>query len=59
MLTACPFDSSLYPFIGRFVVDARARRGIAYAVTDKRVLIQRSAPLKRGSSQIRRPSPAT
>ena len=34
----------LYLFVGRFVVDAWARRGITYAVTDKRVLIQRTAP---------------
>jgi hypothetical protein len=36
--------AGLYLFIGRCVVDAWARRGITYAVTDKRVLIQRSAP---------------
>jgi hypothetical protein len=34
----------LYNVVGRFVVDAWARRGITYAVTDKRVLIQRTAP---------------
>jgi hypothetical protein len=32
----------LYLFVGRFVVNAWARRGITYAVTDKRVLIQRA-----------------
>ena len=34
----------LYLFAGRFVVDAWARRGITYAVTDKRVLILRAPP---------------
>jgi hypothetical protein len=34
----------LYLLVGRFVVDAWARRDITYAVTDKRVLIQRTAP---------------
>jgi hypothetical protein len=34
----------LYLFVGRFVMDAWVRRGITYAVTDKRVLIQRAAP---------------
>jgi hypothetical protein len=34
----------LYMFVGRFVVDAWARRRITYAVTDKRILILCSAP---------------
>src|SRR5262245_28041101 len=34
----------LYLVVGRFLVDAWARRGITYAVTDKRILILRSAP---------------
>jgi len=34
----------LYLVIGRFLVDAWARRGITYAVTNKRILIHRSAP---------------
>jgi hypothetical protein len=37
--------ASLYLVIGRFGVDAWARRGITYAVTDKRILIHRSAPI--------------
>jgi hypothetical protein len=36
-----------YLFVGRFVLDAWARRGITYAVTDKRILIVRSAPFAR------------
>lgn len=36
--------AGLYFVIGRFLVDAWARRGITYAVTDKRILIHRSAP---------------
>ena len=34
----------LYLVVGRFVVDAWARRGTTYAVTDKRILIRRSTP---------------
>lgn len=33
-----------YFVVGRFLVDAWARRGITYAVTDKRILIRRSSP---------------
>jgi hypothetical protein len=36
--------AGLYLVVGRFLVDAWARRGITYAVTDKRILIHRSAP---------------
>jgi hypothetical protein len=36
--------AALYLVIGRFLVDAWARRGITYAVTDKRILIHRSTP---------------
>jgi hypothetical protein len=36
--------AGLYLVVGRFLVDAWARRGITYAVTDKRILIRRSAP---------------
>ena len=34
----------LYLVVGRFVVDAWARRGITYAVTDRRILILRRGP---------------
>jgi hypothetical protein len=34
----------LYLVVGRFLVDAWIRRGMTYAVTDKRVLILRSGP---------------
>jgi hypothetical protein len=34
----------LYIMVGRFLVDAWARRGMTYAVTNKRILIARSAP---------------
>jgi hypothetical protein len=34
----------LYLVVGRFLVDAWVRRGITYAVTDKRILILRSGP---------------
>ena len=37
----------LYLVVGRFLVDAWARRGITYAVTDKRILILRSGPFAR------------
>src|SRR5262245_39234299 len=36
--------AGLYLVVGRFLVDAWARSGITYAVTDKRILIRRSAP---------------
>jgi hypothetical protein len=36
--------AGLYFFAGRFIVDAWARRGMTYAVTDKRILIARSRP---------------
>jgi hypothetical protein len=34
----------LYAVVGRFVADAWARRRITYALTDKRILIQRTGP---------------
>ena len=34
----------LYLVVGRFLLDAWIRRGMNYAVTDKRVLILRSGP---------------
>jgi hypothetical protein len=34
----------LYLVVGRFLVDAWARRGITYAVTNRRILILRGAP---------------
>jgi hypothetical protein len=36
--------AGLYLVIGRFLADAWARRGITYGVTDRRILIRRSAP---------------
>lgn len=39
----------LYFVIGRFVVDALIRRGLRYAVTDRRVLIARPLPLAKFS----------
>ena len=40
----------LYLVVGRFLLDAWIRRGMYYAVTDKRVLILRSAPFSRFSA---------
>ena len=37
----------LYFVAGRFIVDAWVRRGMSYAVTDRRVLIVRSAPFSK------------
>lgn len=37
----------LYFVFGRFVVDALVRRGTHYAVTDQRVLIERSSPFEK------------
>jgi hypothetical protein len=37
----------LYLIVGRFAFDAWIRRGMAYAVTNKRILIARSAPFAR------------
>jgi hypothetical protein len=37
----------LYLIAGRFVVDAWMRRGMYYAVTDKRILILRSGPFSK------------
>jgi hypothetical protein len=34
----------LYLIVGRFLIDAWVRSGISYAVTNKRILIQRSPP---------------
>lgn len=37
----------IYFVIGRFIVDAWIRRGMHYAVTDRRILIARSAPFSK------------
>ncbi len=39
--------AGLYFVLGRFVVDTWVRRGITYAVTDRRVLIVRSGPFSK------------
>jgi hypothetical protein len=40
----------LYFVFGRFVADAWVRKGMKYAVTDKRILIERSAPFAKFSA---------
>lgn len=40
----------VYLVVGRFLLDAWIRRGIHYAVTDKRILILRSAPFSKFSA---------
>jgi hypothetical protein len=40
----------LYLVVGRFLLDAWIRRGMSYAVTDKRVLILRSGPFGKFSA---------
>jgi hypothetical protein len=45
LLWGIPFIlAGLYFLVGRFLVDAWARRGMTYAVTDRRILILRTAP---------------
>ena len=36
-----------YMLVGRFIVDWWLRRGLSYAVTDRRILIARSAPFRK------------
>jgi len=37
----------LYAVVGRFILDAWVRRGVHYAVTDRRILIEQGAPFWR------------
>lgn len=47
----------LYFVVGRFLVDAWVRRGLRYAVTNKRALISRSAPFANFSAMNLRQAP--
>jgi hypothetical protein len=50
-LASVPFVLiGLYLVAGRFLLDAWVRRGMCYAVTDKRVLILRSGPFSKFSA---------
>jgi hypothetical protein len=40
----------LYMLVGRFLIDAWIRRGVQYAVTDKRILIWRPGPFSKFTS---------
>jgi hypothetical protein len=49
-LWGVPLVAGLYLLAGRFLLDAWMRRGMCYAVTDKRVLILRSGPFRKFSA---------